>query len=99
MPEQKATPWGETKVVGKPVPRVDGYERASGSAVYPLDLVLPDMLYAAILRSPHAHAMVQSVDIGKAREMPGVRAILTDKNPEANIPWYGTLGKGGKPAS
>ncbi len=40
-------------MVGKPLPRVDGYERVSGTAVYPSDLVLPDMLYAAVVRSPH----------------------------------------------
>src|SRR5450759_18529 len=82
------TPWGETTIVGKPVPRVDGYQRLSGAAVYPLDVILPDMLYAAILRCPHAHAMVKKVDLTKARQMPGVRAVLSDADPEAQIPWY-----------
>ena len=88
MAETTAKPWGETKFVGKPIPRVDGYERTSGTAVYPLDVILPDMLYAAILRCPHGHAQVKRVDIAKAREMPGVRAVLTDADKEAQIPWY-----------
>ncbi len=97
MAETNPKPWGETKVVGKPVPRVDAFERLSGKAVYPLDLMLPDMLYGATLRCPHPHAMVKKVDLAKAREMPGVRAILSDADPEANIAWYGTLA--GRPVS
>ncbi len=50
------------------------------------------MLYAATLRCPHAHARVVKVDLSKAREMPGVRAILSDADKEAQIPWYPTEG-------
>ena len=92
-PKVEMPPWGETKVVGKRVPRVDGYERVSGSAVYPLDVALPDMLHAAILRCPHAHAVVKSVDTSAAEKMPGVRAVLTAKSPGANVPWYRGRGK------
>jgi CO/xanthine dehydrogenase Mo-binding subunit len=97
MPDATPKPWGETKVVGKPIPRVDAAERLSGKAVYSLDLALPDMLYGATLRCPHPHAMVKKVDLAKAREMPGVRAILSNADPEANIPWYG--GQPNRPAS
>ncbi len=82
------TPWEETTVVGKPLPRVDAYERVSGSAVYTQDIVLPGMLYGAILRCPHAHAKVKHVDTGKAAKMPGVHGIITDSTPGANIPWH-----------
>lgn len=92
-PKAEMPPWGETKVVGKRVPRVDGYERVSGSAVYPLDVALPDMLHAAILRCPHAHAVVKSVDTSAAEKMPGVRAVLTAKSPGADVPWYRGRGK------
>ena len=51
-------PWGETKVVGKPIVRIDAYDRVSGSAIYPSDVILPDMLHAAVLSCPHAHALV-----------------------------------------
>jgi len=92
-PKAEMPPWGETKVVGKPVPRVDGYERVSGSAVYPLDFALPDMLHAAILRSPHAHARVKAIDTSAAEKMPGVRAVLTAFSPGADVPWYRSRGR------
>ena len=53
LPAGGVKPWQQTKVVGKPLQRVDAYERVSGNAVYPSDVVLSDMLYAAILRCPH----------------------------------------------
>lgn len=92
-PNAEMPPWGETKVVGKPLTRVDAYERVSGSAVYPLDFALPDMLHAAILRCPFAHAQVKSVDTSAAEKMPGVRAVLTGASPGADIPWYRSRGK------
>ena len=92
-PKAEMPPWGETKVVGKPLPRVDAYERVSGSAVYPLDFALPDMLHAAILRCPFAHARVKSIDTSAAEKMPGVRAVITGKTQGADIPWYRGRGK------
>jgi len=92
-PEAPADPWGETRVIGKPLPRVDAYERVSGTAVFPFDVTLPDMLHAAILRSPHAHAIVTRVDTSAAEKMPGVRAVITGATPGCDIPWYG--GRGG----
>src|SRR3970282_310858 len=92
-PEAPADPWGETLVIGKPLPRVDAYERVSGTAVFPFDVTLPDMLHAAILRSPHAHAIVTRVDTSAAEKMPGVRAVITGATPECDLPWYG--GRGG----
>jgi len=80
--------WDATRVVGKPIPRVDGYERVSGSATYAIDVELPGMLHAAVLRCPHPHARVKSVDVSKASGMPGVRAVLTGESPGARIPWY-----------
>ncbi len=96
MVDTTSKTWGETKFFGKPTPRVDGYERTSGTAVYPMDVILPDMLYAAILRCPHGHAQVTRVDASKAREMPGVRAVLTDADQEAQIPWYSPPRPGGR---
>jgi len=52
---------------------------------------MPDMLYAAILRRPHAHAMVKSIDTGAAEKMPGVLSVMTGKTPGADIPWYGIM--------
>ena len=99
MAESTPKPWGDTAVVGKPIPRIDAYERLSGSAVYPLDVILPDMLFAAILRCPHAHAQLKRVDTSTAREMPGVRAVLTDADPEARIPWFPHPANNNQPVS
>ena len=87
-PEGDPQPWTRTRVVGKPLARIDGYERLSGAAVYPSDVVLPDMLYGAILRCPHAHAKVTRVDAGAAAKMPGVSAVITGATPAADLRWY-----------
>src|SRR6056297_407445 len=89
--EGKAPPWGDaTRVVGERRPRVDGYERASGSAVFPSDLVLPGMVHGAILGCPHPNARVKSVDTSKAEAMPGVYAVISRNTPDANPAWsYG----------
>jgi xanthine dehydrogenase YagR molybdenum-binding subunit len=88
-PEPGAEPaaWGKTRIVGASLPRVDGYERVSGTAVYPSDVILPGMLYGAILRSPHPHARVIKVDTAQAATMPGVRAVLSAATPGADLEW------------
>ncbi len=86
-PAEYPAPWSSTTVVGTPLPRVDGYERLSGTAIYPSDVILPDMLYGAILRCPHAHARVLEVDAAAAAQMPGVAVVLTAADPEADITW------------
>lgn len=99
MADLNPKPWSETTVVGKGIPKIDGPERMSGTTRYALDIDLPNILYAATLRCPHAHARVVKVDLSKAREMPGVRAILSDADKEAQIPWYyspGPLGRNGQ---
>ncbi|MBA3717107.1 MAG: xanthine dehydrogenase family protein molybdopterin-binding subunit [Actinobacteria bacterium] len=70
-------PSGPLEIVGRPLARVDGAERARGEAVYTADLQLPGMLHVAVLRSPHAHARVTQLDLARASEAPGVRAVLT----------------------
>ena len=89
QPQEKLQPWGETRLVGKALPRVDAYDRVSGAAEYTYDVILPNMLYGATLRSPHAHALVKSIDTGAAEKMPGVVAVLTAKSPGADLPWFG----------
>jgi CO/xanthine dehydrogenase Mo-binding subunit len=95
-PDEKMPPWGETKIVGKKIPRVDAFERVSGKAEYTYDVILPDMVYAAILHCPHAHAIVKNIDTSAAEKMPGVVGILTGKSAGTDIPWYGG-GFGGGP--
>jgi CO/xanthine dehydrogenase Mo-binding subunit len=90
MVDMNPKPWSDPKIVGKPLPKIDGRERLAGEAKYSLDQNLPDMLYAATLRCPHAHARVLKVDLSSAKAMPGVRAILSDADKDANIPWFRT---------
>jgi 4-hydroxybenzoyl-CoA reductase subunit alpha len=65
------------KVVGRPLARVDAAAKVTGVAVYADDLHLPRMLHCRILRSPHPHARILSVDASAARRIPGVKAVLT----------------------
>jgi CO/xanthine dehydrogenase Mo-binding subunit len=64
-------------VVGREVERVDGREKVSGRAEYVADISLPGMLWGAVLRSPHAHARIRSIDTSRARRVPGVWAVVT----------------------
>lgn len=65
--------------VGKGVPRIDAFEKVTGTAQYTADLRLPGMLYTKLLKSPHAHARIISIDTSEAEKLPGVRAILAGK--------------------
>ncbi|MBI2894520.1 MAG: xanthine dehydrogenase family protein molybdopterin-binding subunit [Deltaproteobacteria bacterium] len=70
----------KTWLVGRPSPRVDGIPRVTGAAAYSTDVVLPGMLHAAILRSPHPHARVVHVDSSEAERLPGVHAVIHSGN-------------------
>ncbi len=72
-------------VVGTRVPRVDGYERVSGRAVYAGDWKQRGMLYGEVVTSTRPHALVLSVNVGGATRVPGVEAVLTCK--ELRIKW------------
>jgi xanthine dehydrogenase molybdenum-binding subunit len=63
--------------VGKPLQRIDGIEKVTGSAKYAADIKLDNMLHAKVLRSPHAHARVKHIDTSAAEKLPGVRAVAT----------------------
>ncbi len=78
--------------IGQPAKRVDGRERVTGAARYTYDIQPPGLLYSAVLRSPHAHARVLSVDTSKAEALPGVRAVVSARN-VPDIPWYGGASK------
>ncbi len=69
-------PAGPRTVVGRPAERKDAPQRARGQARYTADLRLPGMLHATLVRSPHAHARVRSIDLGPALALPGVRAAI-----------------------
>ncbi len=62
--------------VGKRIPRTDGPEKVCGTAKYAYDIVLPGMLYGRILRSPHPHAYIKNIDLSRAKNHPGVKAVI-----------------------
>ncbi|MBA2383949.1 MAG: hypothetical protein H0V68_04710, partial [Actinobacteria bacterium] len=64
-------------MVGRPAPRQDGLQRARGEARYTADIVLPGMLHAAVLRSPHASARVRSLDLGPALALIGTHDAIS----------------------
>lgn len=67
------------KYIGKGIPRIDGVEKITGEAQYVQDMSFNGMLYAKIKTSPYAHALIKKIDISKAKELPGVKSILTGK--------------------
>ena len=65
------------RVVGKPLPRLDGGETVSGRAAYTVDVLLPGMLHAKLFRSSLPHAKIRRLDVSRARRLTGVAAVLT----------------------
>src|SRR5438093_8991531 len=73
----------ELTFVGKPITRVDVNEKITGQAIYGYDLVLPNMLYGKVLFSPKAHAKIKRINTVKAKQYPGVVAVVTGED----APW------------
>ncbi|MBI4480107.1 MAG: molybdopterin-dependent oxidoreductase, partial [Acidobacteria bacterium] len=76
------------RVIGKPNPKVDAWDKCTGVTKFADDLVLPRMLHAKLLRSSVPHARIVRIDTSKAEKLRGVKAILTGK--DMPIP-YGIL--------
>jgi len=74
-------------VLGKSGPNLDAYERVTGLAKYTGDLELPGMLVARVLRSPHAHARIVSIDTSRAEALQGVKAVVTHKDAPKVMVW------------
>ena len=68
------------KVVGTRPIRHDGADKVTGRAKYGVDVQMTGLLYGQVLRSPHAHARIKSIDTSKALAYPGVKAVLTGKD-------------------
>ena len=77
------------RVVGHSVRRLDAIDKVTGRARYVTDLAQPGMLYAALLRSPHAHARIRSIDVAAARAVPGVHAVVTSADLTWCDPYFG----------
>ena len=70
----------EYKVVGTRPIRHDGVDKVTGRAQYAADIQLPGALFGKVLRSPHAHAIIKSIDTSQAEAHPGVLAVATAKD-------------------
>ncbi len=64
-----------TQAIGKPTPSINARAKVTGQARYTDDYHFPRMLHVKLLRSPHAHARIKSIDISRARQYPGIAAV------------------------
>jgi xanthine dehydrogenase molybdenum-binding subunit len=93
MAETPATK--QFKVIGTRPIRHDGVDKVIGRAKYGADYAFPGMLHGKVLRSPHAHAIIKSINVDKALKLPGVKAVITGKDlhmPEDKTEQLGELG-------
>ncbi|MBI1851537.1 MAG: xanthine dehydrogenase family protein molybdopterin-binding subunit [Planctomycetes bacterium] len=81
------------KILGGRTPRIEGRDKVTGKAKYTYDQKPPGLLYGRILRCPHPHAKVKSVDASAAKALPGVKAVITFEGREINA-----AGEGGAAA-
>ncbi|WP_179474798.1 xanthine dehydrogenase family protein molybdopterin-binding subunit [Mycolicibacterium vinylchloridicum] len=84
-----------TRYAGTRVPRVEDTRLLTGHGTYVDDIVRPGMLHACFVRSPFAHARINSLDVSAALELPGVHAVLTaaDLNADVKEAWHAVAGK------
>jgi 4-hydroxybenzoyl-CoA reductase alpha subunit len=77
-------------LIGSRMRKVDGLDKSTGRALFTDDIVLPGMLHGKILRSPHPHARILSIDTSSAEALPGVHAAVTGEDMPIRygiIPW------------
>ncbi len=85
-----ATSWPKKRrLIGTKIQRLDGPVKATGKAKYSYDINRPGMLHAVLLRCPHAHAKIKSLDAADAEKMPGVKAIYAIKKAGEELYWAG----------
>ena len=70
----------ERLVIGQRVPKQEGVEKVTGKAQYGADVSRPGMLWGKFLPSPYAHTRIKRIDVSKARQMPGVFAVITGED-------------------
>src|SRR6185503_3012684 len=70
--------------IGQPVPRTEDPRFLKGVGRYVADLLPPDHAHGFVLRSPHAHAVIRSIDVKAAKKAPGVLAVLTGSDARAD---------------
>jgi xanthine dehydrogenase molybdenum-binding subunit len=79
----------EFQVVGKRLPKLDAPQKVAGQIAYANDLRMSGLLEGAILRSPHPHARILSIDVSAAERLPGVRAVIHAGNVQQRPFGYG----------
>ncbi len=82
------------QTIGNDTPRIDAVERVTGAARYTGDVKLPGMVYARVLRSPHPHARIVSIDASAALALPGVYDVVTHET--SPIVWGAGSVSGGR---
>ena len=70
----------ELNIVGKSIPRVEGYDKVTGRAEFTDDIDLHGLVYAQVLNSTIAHGHIKKIDTSKAEQVPGVLAIMTGED-------------------
>src|SRR3954465_8602174 len=81
---------GRYKWVGTRPIRPDGVPKVTGKAMYAADYTMPGAIVGRILRSPHAHARIRSIDTSRASALPGVKAVVTSPDfPEQKFEYFG----------
>ncbi len=78
----------QLRYVGANIPRVDGFDKVTGRARYTGDLEVSGMLHGHVLRSPHAHALIDDIDTAAAEQLPGVAGVLTGRDVADLDPHY-----------
>jgi CO/xanthine dehydrogenase Mo-binding subunit len=81
----------ERRIVGSSVPRTDAVAKVTGAAVYAVDVAMPDMLHAKVVRSDTAHARILGVDKEAALAVPGVVAVVTASDLIGLFPRFGHI--------
>ena len=76
----------DNKWIGKRTPRPDGIDKVTGRAAFAADFSLPGMLWGRVLRSPHPHARIRSINSDKALALPGVKAVMIGED-LVEFPW------------
>jgi xanthine dehydrogenase YagR molybdenum-binding subunit len=79
----------DRQLIGKPTKRLDGPDKVQGQAKYAYDINRPGMCYGRILRSPHPHARVVSIDLAAAQKAPGVKAVMAVTEPGKRVMFQG----------
>ena len=77
LEDSKFDPDRDLNIVGSNPVKHDGLDKVTGRARFGADFALPGMLYGRVLRSPHPHALIKSIDTTAAEAMPGVKAVIT----------------------